>query len=250
MNRVEIVLHVRRIRRTLKGLLTLAAVLTAAFLALRIPAVRVRVEHAADGLAGVFVPTPPATVEVMLPVTPTPAATPTPTPRPMPTPRPTPTFKPAPTPRPTPTPPPTPAPTVVGTPRARIEVRGRDIVVTAIVPPVRRVWYAYDVTRRRWEREVQVLADPVDPDTLVLVALPGNVKAVPPTPDLDLRTLPYRLSRVYENQTEVLRVVVEDAPLAPGYTYEIRFSARTRGTPWTEPRKITASLLYSVEGKP
>ncbi len=226
MNRVEIVLHVRRIRRTLKGLLILAAVLAAAFLALRIPAVRVRVEHAADGLAGIFVPTPPATVEVMLPVTPAPTATPTPTPKPMPTSRPTPTPKPTPTPRPTPTPPPTPAPTVVGTPRARIEVRGQDIVVTAIVPPVRRVWYEYNAHTRTWMKRTALIDDAVDPDSVEVVAQVSSAGAsLPLRPTVDLRTADVLVRK----RGRVWQMYIRNAPLEVGFSYVISFHALTYG---------------------
>ena len=226
MNRVEIVLHVRRIRRTLKGLLTLAAVLAAAFLALRIPAVRVRVEHAADGLAGVFVPTPPATVEVMLPVTRAPTATPTPTPKPMSTPRPTPTPKPTPIPRPTPTPPPTPAPTVVGTPRVRIEVRGRDIVVTAIVPPVRRVWYEYNAHTRKWMKRTALIKDAIDPNSVEIVAQVSSMSvALPLHPTVDLRTADV----LVREQGNTWQMHIRNTPLEVGFSYVISFHALTYG---------------------
>lgn len=241
MKGVEIAVHVKRLRQTLRSLLLLAVLGAAGILALRVPAVRVHAERVVDRLAAVFVPTPPAmTVTVLMP-TPTPTATPTWTPRPRSTPtsRPALTPTPTPTPGPTPTPPPTPEPEVVGTPEVKIRVYRQKVVVEVVVPPVR---YVRNILSREneWYSQVVLIPDPVDLESIEFIAMaPPYVN----NPDIDLRTSnDYTIQETFQDGHYLLSITVGDVSLESMVPYTISFRAYTESG-----REILSQTVVEVD---
>ena len=224
MREVEIVVYLKRLRRNASGTAVLAGLVLVAVLAYQVPAVRTRLETAADRLAGWLVPTPPTRMAAIILPTPTPTFTPAWTPTWTPTPAPTPTPTPTPTPRPTPTPPPTPEPEAMGTPEVRIENAEGYIEVTVTVPPVLQTRYEYDARARQWYPYTTLVPSRIDMESVEWwIELPAETKVS--DADIDLRTTDYRLQETFEGTQ--YRLVLTTTVEITG-TYYIVFQARTQ----------------------
>ena len=237
MRGVEIVLNLKILRRNLRVLALVAGVGLVLLVLATVPAFRARFERAADRLAAVFIPTPPATPApvFILPVTPTrtPTVRVTATPRKVRRETPTPAPTPTPTPRPTPTPPPEQTPLVVAQGRVSVQVNGRDIAVLVRPPQVRHEEYRYNARTRRWDPVSVTVPATVDTNSiefLLTVVVPE--KGLETSPDflaLDLRTLDTYEVQVRPDGQVVVRVL--DVPVASGFTYRIEFRAQVSVTP-------------------